>query len=560
MIRKLKTIKLLDAYEKNDKDIFFGRENEIEELFQKVKQTRLTLLYGLSGTGKTSLIQCGLANKYDQRDWLPLFVRRGKNVIESLKNKIRNEAETLISPQKTIIEHLNILFLDYFKPITLIFDQIEELFISGNDNEQNQFCDFLSEILQTNLNVKIILSLREEYLAYFDKFEIKVPQIFQNRMRLEKMRNEKLLKVVAKMLEKENTKIPKQEIIDQIVKNIADNKGNVELTYLQIYLEKIYSEANFQNDFYEFSENLLNKIGKLDNILQDFLVRNVENIKNEKSFDEQNIWKVLKKLITEVNTKKIVQIEDFKTEKFDAIEILKALQEKRIVKYENGFYELAHDSLADKIAEYRSEQEKAFIEVQNSLKTTYQNHLKTKAFLTNEDITFIHENLKKVYSTEKQLFLTLLENFKNEIFEKEPTQITQYQEAINFALKSRQRNIKNKRLKNLLIFILILLLLASIVFGIYAFQQKNKAERQTNIADSTYKVAKKHLDKFLAEKRKTDSIYLRKTIFAIEIYIETKNPFFLKDAKRLVDSSNTVNKRFNFKLDKEIDSLQKILN
>ena len=56
--------KFLDAYDSQDKEIFFGREEEIEQLYKLIFQTNLMLVYGQSGTGKTSLIQCGLANRF----------------------------------------------------------------------------------------------------------------------------------------------------------------------------------------------------------------------------------------------------------------------------------------------------------------------------------------------------------------------------------------------------------------------------------------------------------------------------------------------------------------
>ncbi len=63
--------KFLDAYTKEDGDIFFGRDAEAEELHPRVFQSRLLLVYGPSGTGKTSLIQCGLGSQFDEADWFP---------------------------------------------------------------------------------------------------------------------------------------------------------------------------------------------------------------------------------------------------------------------------------------------------------------------------------------------------------------------------------------------------------------------------------------------------------------------------------------------------------
>ena len=76
--------KFLDAYTREDAAFFFGREEEIEALYAMVFQTDLILVHGASGTGKTSLIQCGLASKFQPYDWLALNVRRGKDLNASL--------------------------------------------------------------------------------------------------------------------------------------------------------------------------------------------------------------------------------------------------------------------------------------------------------------------------------------------------------------------------------------------------------------------------------------------------------------------------------------------
>jgi energy-coupling factor transporter ATP-binding protein EcfA2 len=80
--------KFLDAYTRDDRDIFFGREEEVETLYQMVFQTDLLLVYGASGTGKTSLIMCGLAGRFKPYEWLALFVRRGNNINESLQKAL----------------------------------------------------------------------------------------------------------------------------------------------------------------------------------------------------------------------------------------------------------------------------------------------------------------------------------------------------------------------------------------------------------------------------------------------------------------------------------------
>ncbi|HEX8278169.1 MAG TPA: ATP-binding protein, partial [Segetibacter sp.] len=77
--------KFLDAYDKEDTSIFFGRDEEVEALYEMVFQSPVLLIYGASGTGKTSLIQCGLASKFQSHDWLALTIRRGGNINTSFE-------------------------------------------------------------------------------------------------------------------------------------------------------------------------------------------------------------------------------------------------------------------------------------------------------------------------------------------------------------------------------------------------------------------------------------------------------------------------------------------
>ncbi len=83
--------KFLDAYTRRDSKHFFGRDEEIEKLYKMVFETPLVLVYGLSGTGKTSLVQCGLASKFDGPDWFPFFIRRNNDINQSLHDEIDNQ-------------------------------------------------------------------------------------------------------------------------------------------------------------------------------------------------------------------------------------------------------------------------------------------------------------------------------------------------------------------------------------------------------------------------------------------------------------------------------------
>ena len=163
--------KFLDSFDREDRSIFFGRDAGNRAALPAAVRSRLVLVYGQSGTGKTSLIRCGLANRFAETDWFELFVRRNDDLNKSLHREIRAKATTPIADDKPPVEAIRSLYLDHLRPVYLIFDQFEELFILGSKDEQQQFFATVAAILASDVSCKIIISLREEYLGSLYPFE-----------------------------------------------------------------------------------------------------------------------------------------------------------------------------------------------------------------------------------------------------------------------------------------------------------------------------------------------------------------------------------------------------
>ena len=143
--------KFLDAYGPEDRKAFFGRDMEIEQLYTMVFKTPLLLVYGLSGTGKTSLIQCGLSNRFDGTDWNPFFVRRGEDLNQALREVLHAAMPKGSNIPEAIPDIVRDLFRHYLRPVYLIFDQFEELFILGTKAEQEEFAQTIKTLIAQEL-------------------------------------------------------------------------------------------------------------------------------------------------------------------------------------------------------------------------------------------------------------------------------------------------------------------------------------------------------------------------------------------------------------------------
>jgi hypothetical protein len=395
--------KFLDSYGKEDTDIYFGRDTEIDTLYEMVFQANSLLVYGASGTGKTSLIQCGLAKKFRSYDWLPLFIRRGTNMNDSLTkiltdaagekkdNETKNEKE--LSEFSKLIRNV---YLNHFKPIYLIFDQFEELFILSNDpKEKELFNKSIQEILLCAQPVKMIFSIREEYLGYLYDFEKDFPQLFKKKLRVEAMDIRKLKEFLNGFINNEELIVTiKEDEVKPIADGIFDKLTGkqkspfIQLPYLQVFLDKLYWEITKDDEHKKeatITLEALTGIGDIGDVLSDFLedqVKSISSINTERKIygevSPETIWKILSQFATLEGTKKPIYIK-----KGDSLEIdfdkalvsvcIDEFNSRRILKVldasdEGNSYELAHDSLAKCIADKRSGEEKRFIETRTLIK------------------------------------------------------------------------------------------------------------------------------------------------------------------------------------------------
>ncbi len=158
-----------------------GRQQDIQKLRERIggTQHRLTVLYGQSGVGKSSMVDAGLIPTLRQtpiggRDVTPVLLRvythwvkeLGKAIIAALGalpmgSKLSSECESI----EAILE-----LLRHNEPrhllTVLILDQFEEFFfICKTPAERKRFFEFLRTCLDIPF-VKVVLSIREDYLHY----------------------------------------------------------------------------------------------------------------------------------------------------------------------------------------------------------------------------------------------------------------------------------------------------------------------------------------------------------------------------------------------------------
>jgi WD40 repeat protein len=456
--------KFLDSYTKDDRDIFFGRDREIEELYQRVFDSKLLLVYGVSGTGKSSLIHCGLANKFLETDWLPLVIRRGGNIIESMAAAI--SSASLTKQQNKFASPVDFrkgvrsLYLDHYKPIFFIFDQFEELFIFGDKEERKSFIQIAKSLFESDLQCRMIFVMREEYMAGITEFEKYIPTIFSNRVRIEKMSHRNALEAIKEPCKVFNISLD-EGFAEILLEKLSPDETDVELTYLQVFLDKIFRLAvgsvpplggELTGGYPptpelkggaspSFTLSLLEKAGNVSDLLGSFLDKQISLLE-----DQDTALILLKSFVSVKGTKQPMTAEEAREYALTlgrdikepvVKEMIQTFVNLRILcdKDQNGRYELRHDALAAKIYEKFTMAEKELLEVRKFVENAFYTYERRGILLNKQDLEYL-----KTY--ENKLIL--------------PQNLTGFVNQSSDTLKKRSHALKRITTTTTIIFILIL--------------------------------------------------------------------------------------------------------
>jgi hypothetical protein len=235
----------LVSFTEETRAFFFGRDQEVAELARRVQRKLLTVLFGKSGLGKTSILRAGLVPELREHGYCPVYVRIAyepdtPEPAEQIKDAIRRAASasgewTQVGVSAAgeslweFLHHRDDVLRDAagtkLIPL-LIFDQFEELFTLAQSDEFGRaraarFIEQLADLVENRppkalearleqdemaaeqfdfarSDYRVLISLREDYLAPLESLKRAMPSLSQNRLRLAPMSSAQALEAVLR--------------------------------------------------------------------------------------------------------------------------------------------------------------------------------------------------------------------------------------------------------------------------------------------------------------------------------------------------------------------------
>jgi WD40 repeat protein len=386
---------------------FFGREREVAIIAENLLAARLTVLYGPTGVGKTSVLRAGVAHHIRQlaranlasgghpEFAIVLFDGWSAEPVATLRAAARTELAALFG-SALLEEDESEPLADTFERWTetlacdllLVLDQAEEYFMYHR--EDGGFADELPELVtRPRLRVRVLLSIREDALARLDRFRGRIPGLFGNSLRLDHLGRRAARGAIVGPVERYNALARDDQrvavedaFIDAVLEQTTagsirfDEAGRgvglderdetrIEAPYLQLVLERVWEEE-IGSGSRTLRLATLESLGGTTAIVRSHLRRAVEALPAHEQDVAAGIFRYL---ITPSGTKVAHETGDLaEYAGVDPVRlegVLAALGRERILRPVDGAarngrrYEIFHDILGDAVLAWRREHELA---------------------------------------------------------------------------------------------------------------------------------------------------------------------------------------------------------
>lgn len=312
----VKPFRSLEWFKREHAEIFFGRGEEILELFKFATadswQTPVMLLYGQSGVGKSSLLEAGLFPRIEE-DYEVIYLRRGagKNLSSLLSAVIGDSSPS----QDLSHQQWQQYEASCQKPLILIFDQLEEVFTHPNpdqEGELNMFLSFIAGIFNRPANRpkgKIILSFRKEYLSEIHR-SVRDKEIAHILMAIRPLTKKGIKEAIEGVSTNKRLQTTYQLSIEEglseiIADDLMEDSRSSIVPVLQILLTKMWDQAYSKNPSSPFFSTVnYQKIRREGILLEDFVREKFRKIREWKVEPEVSglLLDLLMYHITELST------------------------------------------------------------------------------------------------------------------------------------------------------------------------------------------------------------------------------------------------------------------
>jgi hypothetical protein len=315
----------LRPFKVEESHLFFGREGQSEEILNKLSDEKFVAVIGASGSGKSSLIYCGLVPVLfggfvgdSNSEWKIIATRPGNSPIDNLANAIignndkkeqteddlikqKLNSSVLRSSSNGLLEAIDQSYDLEKQNILVIIDQFEELFryktSKGDESTYNESEAFVKLLVTANrakdIPVYIVLTMRSDFIGECSQFHELTELINESNYLVPQMTRDDFKRAIEGPVAVGGAGIETQ-LVQQLLNEVGDNPD--QLPILQHALMRTWSYWTEHSDIEQsISLSDYEAIGKMEKALSE----HANEAFDELNEDEKWICESMFKTITE---------------------------------------------------------------------------------------------------------------------------------------------------------------------------------------------------------------------------------------------------------------------
>ncbi len=233
----------------NEAHLFFGREGQSEEIVSKLIENRFVAVVGASGSGKSSLMYCGIVPllmksfSESNTEWNLIVAHPGsapiKNLADAIEKTIITESQcadnsltkisaVLYSNTNGLVQLLKPLAKDANRSYILLINQFEELFRFSKSrtetvNESNTYIDLLTATAnQTVIPIYIVLTMRSDFVGECSHYQYLTNLINKSYYLVPQMSRDNLRSAIEEPIAVAKG-IISERLVSQLLNEVGDN-------------------------------------------------------------------------------------------------------------------------------------------------------------------------------------------------------------------------------------------------------------------------------------------------------------------------------------------------
>jgi hypothetical protein len=288
----------LDPFEKTYEEFFFGREQDSRVLADHVMSRRVTVLYGPSGVGKSSVLNVGLPRELNERSLWNIMMLRDWQDPSTIEQRAIDALRGVLTPDLAQNRDLRGSFAQLAlaaqqatkRSLLLILDQFEEYFLYQSDSQRSPAEGGFSELLaRRDLDLRLLIGIRDDSLHLLDRLRAAIPGVLDTTVRLGYLNEADVERAIRGPVRRYNERYRanaapvdiEDSLVTTLIRDLRDSGGRpsgeeigkgstqIELPYLQLTMTKLWDAEGGRNATKLRLDTLTQKLGGVQQIMRE---------------------------------------------------------------------------------------------------------------------------------------------------------------------------------------------------------------------------------------------------------------------------------------------------